>query len=62
MKIEISLGLANILTIIFIILKIFHLINWSWWVVFSPSILLFLLPMSILGGLFMFLLIVEFFN
>jgi Flp pilus assembly protein TadB len=31
-----KLGLASILTIIFVVAKLFGLIAWSWWVVFSP--------------------------
>lgn len=34
MKIE--LGFVGILTIIFVLLKAFGKINWSWWWVFSP--------------------------
>jgi hypothetical protein len=33
------LGLANILTIIFVIAKILGYVNWSWWLVFLPTIL-----------------------
>lgn len=33
------LGLPSILTIIFIIAKIFGYIEWSWWLVFLPTIL-----------------------
>ena len=31
-----KLGIAEILQIIFVLAKIFNLINWSWWVVFLP--------------------------
>lgn len=33
-----QLGLTSILTIIFVIAKITHYIDWSWWLVFSPTI------------------------
>jgi len=62
MKTEINLGIANILTIAFVILKLCHVINWSWWFVLSPTILLFCIPMLILGAIFLGLLLVEFLN
>jgi len=31
-----KLGLVSILTIIFVVAKLFGLIAWSWWLVFSP--------------------------
>ena len=34
-----KLGLLDILTIIFVLLKVFNVITWSWWVVFLPTIL-----------------------
>lgn len=32
-----GLGLASVLTIIFIVLKLVGVINWSWWWVLSPA-------------------------
>jgi general stress protein CsbA len=32
------MGIPEILTLIFIVLKLLHLITWSWWAVFSPEI------------------------
>jgi hypothetical protein len=32
------MGLLEVLTLIFVLLKVFDLITWSWWVVFSPAI------------------------
>lgn len=32
----ISLGLPGMLTILFVLLKVFNKIDWSWWWVFSP--------------------------
>ncbi|MGM0124873.1 hypothetical protein IGI37_002267 [Enterococcus sp. AZ194] len=43
-----GLGLASILTIIFVIAKITGYINWSWWLVFSPTIALFSFAILIL--------------
>ena len=31
-----GVGTLDVLQIIFIVLKAFQLIDWSWWVVFSP--------------------------
>ena len=31
-----GIGLPTILTIVFLILKLTHVINWSWWWVLSP--------------------------
>lgn len=31
-----GLGLSSILTIIFVLCKLFGVIDWSWWWVFSP--------------------------
>lgn len=31
------MGLLSILTIIFVVCKLFHIIDWSWWVVFIPT-------------------------
>lgn len=33
------MGLTEILTIIFVLLKAFGVINWSWWLVFLPEII-----------------------
>ena len=32
-----GLGLSSVLTIIFIVLKLVGVINWSWWWVFAPT-------------------------
>lgn len=34
-----GLGLASVLTIIFVILKLVGVITWSWWWVFSPVLI-----------------------
>lgn len=36
-----GLGFSSILTIIFVLCKLFHVINWAWWVVFLPIIISF---------------------
>lgn len=32
-----GLGLSSVLTIIFVVLKLVGVINWSWWWVLSPA-------------------------
>lgn len=34
-----KLGLCEILTIIFVLCKLFGVITWSWWICFLPSII-----------------------
>ncbi|ROV63965.1 hypothetical protein EGO58_01620 [Limosilactobacillus reuteri] len=41
-------GLASFLTALFAILKILGVISWSWWIVFSPLILIYGLSAVIL--------------
>ena len=36
---EFKLGFLEVLTIVFLILKLTKVIAWSWWIVFSPLIL-----------------------
>lgn len=33
-----KIGFLNLLTVIFVIAKLANVINWSWWLVFSPTI------------------------
>ena len=44
-----GLGLSGILTIIFVICKIFEIITWSWWWVLAPMWGSFLLAIVILA-------------
>ena len=32
------MGFTEIMTIIFVLLKVFGVVSWSWWVVFLPEI------------------------
>lgn len=32
------MGFTEVLTIIFVLLKVFGVITWSWWIVFAPEI------------------------
>lgn len=33
------MGFLDVLTIIFVVLKLLGVINWSWWLVFSPVLI-----------------------
>lgn len=33
------MGFCEVLTLIFIVLKLVGVVSWSWWVVFSPEII-----------------------
>lgn len=35
------MGFTEILTVIFVVLKIFEVISWPWWLVFMPEIIAF---------------------
>ena len=35
----ISISLSSILTIIFVVAKLMGVIDWSWWIVFAPTII-----------------------
>lgn len=39
-KFEFNTGILGIVFIIFLILKLTKLISWSWWIVFSPILLM----------------------
>ena len=43
-----KLSILNSLTLIFIVLKLTELIDWSWWLVFSPTIIKFILIIFII--------------
>lgn len=45
-----GLGLASVLTIVFIVLKLVGTINWSWWWVLSPILIDIGLTIIILIG------------
>lgn len=34
-----GLGLGGVLTVLFVVFKIFGVINWSWWWVFAPALI-----------------------
>ena len=37
------MGFTEVLTIIFVLLKVFGVVTWSWWLVFLPEIIALLL-------------------
>ena len=53
-KTTISLGgtFSNLLTLIFITLKLTGFIDWSWWLVLSPLLVNFVILISLLGCIF----------
>ncbi len=53
-----GLGLGTILFLIFLILKLTNLINWSWWWVFAP----FWMPFAIIFLLFILVFLYHFFK
>jgi hypothetical protein len=60
MEMEIDFSLLNILTLVFITLKLCHIISWSWWFVFSPTLILFSITYLIFALIFLFLTIEGF--
>lgn len=46
-----GLGLASVLTIIFVVLKLVDVITWSWWWVFSPILIDFGLTIIVVIGI-----------
>lgn len=45
-----GIGLSGVLTIIFVVLKLVGVIDWSWWWVFSPTLISFGLALLIIIG------------
>lgn len=47
-----GIGIGGLLTVVFITLKLCHVINWSWWWVLAPSLIplaIFLIALVIFG-------------
>ena len=44
-----GLSLASVLVVIFVVLKLVHVIDWSWWWVFSPWLISFGLGLLIVA-------------
>jgi len=43
-------GVAEVLTIVFIVLKLTEVITWSWWIVLLPSLISFTIYVHFLLG------------
>ncbi len=41
------MGFTEVLTIIFVLLKVFGVISWSWWIVFAPEIIALVLYVAL---------------
>ena len=48
----ISLGFFDVLCLIFIVLKLTHVISWSWWIVFLPMIIQIIIMIIVIIVLF----------
>lgn len=53
-----GIGFVGLLTLVFIALKLTHVIDWSWWWVLSPLWILAAIVIFILMGLGIFFLVV----
>lgn len=54
-----GLGFGSTLTIVFIILKLTKVINWSWWWVFSPTLIPLAFSILLIGILLLAYLIIN---
>lgn len=54
-----GIGFAGLLTVAFIVLKLTHVIDWSWWWVLSPLWISAALTVAILGVIGIVLLITS---
>ena len=58
-NINVGIGFSGLLTIVFIVLKLTNVIDWSWFWVFSPLWISFILGVVIIAILFLFMAIVN---
>ena len=49
-----GIGFFGLLTVVFIVLKLTHFIDWSWWWVLSPIWIIGIVVLTITGVLFAF--------
>ena len=54
---QMGLGLTSILTLIFVVAKLLGVIDWSWWLVFSPTLIGVGIGLTILLGCLMVVII-----
>lgn len=52
-----GLGLSGVLTLIFVVLKLVGVIDWSWWWVLSPILIDIGLTILVIAGIFIFAII-----
>lgn len=52
-----GLGLTSILTLIFVVAKLLGVIDWSWWLVFAPTLIGVGIGLTILLGCLMVVII-----
>lgn len=45
---NVGIGFSDLLTIVFIVLKLTNVINWSWWWVLSPLLISIIIELIIL--------------
>lgn len=45
-----GLSIASVLTLMFVVLKLVGVINWSWWWVLSPSWIWFVIAIIVIVG------------
>ena len=58
----VSFPMASILTIVFVVLKLTHTIDWSWWWVLSPIWISALFVVAVLVVVFLIVLAIELFK
>ena len=54
-----GIGFAGLLTIVFVVLKLTHYIDWSWWWVVSPIWISLLAVLAFLGIVMIFAIAME---
>lgn len=59
---ENGISLSGVLTIVFVVLKLVGVIDWSWWWVLSPVWIPIALWIAIIGVFYLVALIVTFFT
>lgn len=47
-----EINFAHVLTLVFVVAKLFNFIQWSWWLVFLPSIISIGFGLLIIGFVF----------
>lgn len=51
---SVGLGLCEVLTVVFIVLKLCGVISWSWWWILSPLWIGFIIGVLILAGVIIY--------